>query len=505
MLLELTQIHKTFGEVAVLKGVGFQVGEGNVLGLVGENGAGKSTLMNIVGGIFSASSGEMAINGRRYIPGSPNDALKEGIAFIHQELNLFPNLTVAENLFITNFPKKKILGFSFVDKMKARKKTSELLALVGLTISPNKKVEELTAAQRQMVEIAKALSTSPKIIIFDEPTTSLTRHEAQKLFNLINALKSKGMTMILISHNLDDVMLLSDQIAVLRDGEMVHHDKKTYYTIPSLVKYMVGRNMDQYFPKRKVTPLEETCLKVSGLGAGFIRNIDFSIKKQEVVGFYGLVGAGRSEMARIIYGLDPKEVGTIAWNGKKIRTPSPVNWIKKGVAFLTENRQEEGLMAQQTIAKNIQLAALPRHTMFTEIIDHKSISRKSKVQADATKIKYADFTEQLVATLSGGNQQKVVLAKWLMISPQLFILDEPTKGIDIGAKHEIYKLINQLVESGSSILLISSEIEELLGLCDRILVLSEGKITEEFKKTEFDRSAILEAALHKSRKEEFQP
>lgn len=505
MLLEVKNIEKWFGPVKVLKGVGFQLDRGNVLGLVGENGAGKSTLMNILGGLFPATSGELWIDGKEYLPTSPNDAQANGIAFIHQELNLFPNLTVAENMFINHFPQKRIAGLSFVDKKATRQKTGELLAKVGLSVSPNKTVGELTAAQRQMVEIAKALSTSPRIIIFDEPTTSLTRHEAQTLFNLILDLKSKGLAILYISHNLNDVLHLSDQIAVLRDGELIRDEKKEALTITDLVNAMVGRDMEHYFPQRETVPLKENCLQVQNLGAGFIRDISFSVYEQEVLGFYGLVGAGRSETARMIYGLDPMETGTLLWKGKPIKNPDPVQWIREGVAFLTENRQEEGLMLEQNLMKNIQLAALPRHLSAGNIIDYKEIGKQAEHQADATKTKYNDLESQWVSTLSGGNQQKVVLAKWLMIAPQLFILDEPTKGIDIGAKHEIYLLMNRLVASGSSMLLISSEIEELLGLCDRILVMAEGRITKEFKKADFDRSAILEAALHQSGKEVVRP
>lgn len=501
-MLELKHIHKSFGAVHVLKGVGFSLDQGELLGLVGENGAGKSTLMNILGGLFPPSSGEIRINGQRYEPTSPNDALDEGISFIHQELNLFLNLTVAENLFISNYPRKRIMGCAFLDQKRARKMALELLSQVGLSVSPKAPVEQLTAAQRQMLEIAKALSAAPRIIIFDEPTTSLTRHEAQKLFQLIQRLKQEGIAMIYISHNLDDVMHLADRIAVLRDGELISSGKQTDYTISSMVKDMVGRDMDQFFPHRDTVPLNEISLQVKNLGAGFIRDISFSVRKREILGFYGLVGAGRSEMARIIYGLDAMETGRIIWDGKEITTPNPVKWIREGVAFLTENRQEEGLMLAQNLEKNIQLAALPSFTKNLNIIDYKEVRKKGKTQADATKTKYHSLTDQLVSTLSGGNQQKVVLAKWLLIHPRLFILDEPTKGIDIGAKHEIYVLANTLVESGSSIMLISSEIEELLGLCDRILVVSEGQITREFEKEEFDRSKILEAALHKAGKEE---
>ncbi|WP_299535976.1 sugar ABC transporter ATP-binding protein [Ulvibacterium sp.] len=501
MLLEFKDIHKSFGEVAVLKGIRLALETGSVLGLVGENGAGKSTLMNILGGIVPLSSGKMELSGKVYSPDSPNDAQTNGIAFIHQELNLFPNLSIAENLFIVNFPKKKVMGCHFLDRKTAREKTEKILSQVGLDVSPNMPVANLTAAQRQMVEIAKALSTNPKIVIFDEPTTSLTRHEAQKLFNLIRSLKNEGLAIVFISHNLDDVMQLTDHIAVLRDGELIAHDETTSYTIPTLVNLMIGRDMGDFIPRRDTVTSGETCLEVSGLKAGYIGPLDFSIEKGEVLGFYGLVGAGRSEMIRMVYGLDPMEMGTLRWNGRKMHNLNPVKWIKQGVAFLTENRQDEGLMIDQTIAKNVQLAVLPRYTKSLNRVDYKEVGKRSRAQADAVNTKYQNFTTQVVSTLSGGNQQKVVLAKWLLTKPELLILDEPTKGIDIGAKHEIYTLINALVKSGSSTVLISSEIEELLGLCDRIIVMSEGRISREFKKEEFERSAILEAALHHTEEE----
>lgn len=502
MLLRLENIWKSFGGVHVLKGVGLQLDKGNVLGLVGENGAGKSTLMNILAGIFASSSGDMWIQGKHYAPENPNAAQREGLAFIHQELNLFPNLSIAENLFINNFPKKKIGVIPVLNKKVLYAKTRELLNQVGLSLSPNMLVSKLTPAQRQMVEIAKALSTRPQILILDEPTTSLTRHESQNLFNLIDRLKKEGMAMIYISHNLEDVLHLADWVAVLRNGQLVSEGEKTGYTVPTMVKEMIGREMEQYYPQRKNFTGQETLLKTHQLGAGVIQNISFEIKKREVLGFYGLVGAGRSEMARILFGLEPKQRGSITFNGKEIPFPKPTTWIKEGMAFLTEDRQDDGLMLQQSIGKNIQLASFPSHTGHWNIIDRNKIEALSLEQAQATKIKYNNLDKQWVATLSGGNQQKTVLAKWLLSRPQLFILDEPTKGIDIGAREDIYTLINGLVESGSGVLLISSDIDEVLGLSDRILVMCQGQIKKEFAKTEFDRAAILDAALHGRGKEE---
>ncbi|NAS10621.1 sugar ABC transporter ATP-binding protein [Poritiphilus flavus] len=498
----MNKISKSFGEVAVLKSIDLKLEKGQLLGLVGENGAGKSTLMNILGGLFAPSRGTMELNAEPFIPNSPNDALKAGIAFVHQELNLFTNLTVMENLFISDFPKKSMLGLSFLDRKKAIRKTDELLSEMGLSISPLAKVDQLTAAQQQLLEITKILNNSPQIIIFDEPTTSLTRYETEKLFSLIRKLKADGTGIIYISHNLEDVMLLADQIMVLRDGQLICQEDKTALSIPKLVKAMVGRDLDQYFPSRTTMPAEENLLEVKHLFGGLVQEVSFSIRKQEVLGFYGLVGAGRSELARLLYGLDPFTSGNIRWKRNKISKPSPTKWVHEGMAFLTENRREEGLMIQQSIEKNIQLAGLTKERSLGNLIPKQIIKNKVRQQANANKIKYHDISRQAVATLSGGNQQKVVLAKWLLLGPELLILDEPTKGIDIGARHEIYTLTNNLVKAGSSILLISSDIEELIGLCDRILVMSEGRLTKEFQKGSFDRSNILAAALHGQEKDE---
>ena len=499
MLLEVKNITKKFGEAEVLKGISFQLKPGEIMGLVGENGAGKSTLMNILGGIFPPNDGQLKLGSHTFSPKSPNDSLEAGIAFIHQELNLFPNLNIPENLFLNRFPRKKIAGISFIDKKEATARATDLLHQVGLDVNPTTLVENLSPAQKQLLEIAKALSTSPRIIIFDEPTTSLTRYEAEKLFELAAKLKSQHIAMIYISHNLEDVTRLADNIMVLRDGKMISHYAKDHgYRLDNIINDMVGRDMDQFFPERAGRPQKDCLLEVSGLTArGLVKDVSFSVKKQEVLGFYGLVGAGRSEMVRLVYGLDPFDTGKVRWQGKTVPHPSPAGWIRERVAFLTEDRREEGLLLDQNLEKNIALASLRRFAPSPMgIVNRQALSSAALTQADATKTKYHSMTGQPVATLSGGNQQKVVLAKWLLIDPVLMFMDEPTKGIDVGAKHEIYRLINRLVDNGAGVVMISSEIEELLGLCDRILVMNQGRISAAFEKNRFNRSAILEAALH---------
>jgi len=481
--------------VDVLKGISFELEKGKVLGLVGENGAGKSTLMNIIGGIHQPTGGEMLLEGSPYKPQNAGDSLQQGVAFIHQELNLFKNLSVSENLFISTFPTKKLAGISVIDRGKAKKQTEELLAMVGLEISPSAVVGDLSTAQQQLVEIAKALSGNPRIIIFDEPTTALSRHESEALFRLINELKHQQIAMVYISHNLDDIMHLSDQVAVLRDGSLISVGAREEYTVGKMIKEMVGRDLDSFFPIKESFPVDNNVLEVHDLRSDVVKGVSFSVRENEILGFYGLVGAGRSEMAKALMGLDPVQTGTVLWKGQSYRQWTPGWWIKQGVVMLTEDRREEGLLMRTNIRKNIQLASLPDYTNRFNLVQYPEINRRAAAFAETTKIKYNNLDEQQVGTLSGGNQQKVVLSKWLMTNPELLILDEPTKGIDIGAKQEIYNMINKLVDQGASMVMISSEIEELMGMCDRILVMSKGRITAEFERQHFDKNSLLEAAL----------
>ncbi len=499
MLLTATNIHKRFGEATVLRGVDFSLEAGQILGLIGENGAGKSTLMNIVSGLLSPSQGELRLDGQPFRPPSPREAQVAGIGFIHQELNLFPNLSVAENLLLTHLPQKNWLGLPVLNRKQASVRAKQLLEQVGLDVSPNHLLEQLGPAQQQLVEVAKALGSNPRIITFDEPTTALTQHEREHLFGLMQQLRREGMAMIYISHNLEEVMELADAILVLRDGERVaHYDRSAGYELATLVNHMVGRTVEQFFPARSSLPSDKVLLEVSGLRAGErVRDVSFAVRRSEVVGFYGLVGAGRTEMARLLYGLDPAEGGQIRWQGQTVNRPTPRRWIRKRVGFLTEDRREEGLLMPRNIDENVRLVGLPTFARrMLGSVNFAALREAATQQADATRVKRHSLTQQPVSTLSGGNQQKVVLAKWLMIRPALLILDEPTKGIDVGAKHEIYTLMNQRVADGTGVLFISSELEELMGLCDRILVMSQGSITAEFARPDFDRSAMLAAALH---------
>lgn len=498
MLLEINKISKRFGDVEVLQGIDLKIAAGEILGLAGENGAGKSTLMNLIGGIFPPSGGQLLWEGQPYEPRTARDAQEAGIAFIHQSPNLFPNLNIAENLLLHHYPWKKAGGIKWLDHRAARKISLELLKKVGLNLSPDTLIEELSPAQQQLVEIAKALSVKPRLVIFDEPTTSLSRQEAEQLFALIRKFRDQEIAVIYISHQLEDMLRLSDRIAILRDGQLVADQAVSQLDLSNIVRHMIGREMKTYYPQRKeVRVSEKELLRIEQLRS--IRHpepVSFSIKQGEIVGFYGLIGAGRSELARVFYGLDPHLEGRIFWKEKWIKAFHPKFWIRKKVGFLTEDRHEEGLLLSESIFNNISLVALPEYTHSpVHWVQSGQLEVDTLQQAEATRIRYQDLNTQAVSSLSGGNQQKVVLAKWLLSRPDLLVLDEPTKGVDISAKWEIYQLINDLTGQGSGIWLISSEIEELLGLCDRILVMNKGRITGSFHRDAFEREAILEAAL----------
>ncbi len=500
-ILEYDKIEKSFFGVRVLRGVSFTLAEGHILGLVGENGAGKSTLMNILGGVIPLDAGRMLLGGEEYSPrAGPAEARARGVAFIHQELNLFTNLSVAENIFITDFPKHRKW---LINRREMKARTRSLLESLDLSVAPEALVENLSPGERQLVEIAKAMSSSPKIIILDEPTTSLTARETERLFTILERLRAQGVSMIYISHNLGDVLRVCDDVVVLRDGEVVGAGRKSEFTEERMIALMVGRTLDQLFPERAGAVSREIALEVNGLTqTGVIEDISFRLHKGEVVGVAGLMGAGRTELARVLFGLVPAEHGEVFIDGKPA-PPTPRGRIQSGMAFLTEDRRAEGLMMEAGIADNIALASLPsfQHQgvrAITGLLNQTEIASAVGRVAQKVQIKGASNMRQAVKTLSGGNQQKVVLSRWLLGKPSVFILDEPTRGVDVGARSEIYRIINDLAAKGAGVLLISSEIEELIGLCDRILVMAWGRIADCVERADFDRERILRSALGKA-------
>jgi ABC-type sugar transport system ATPase subunit len=457
--------------------------------------------MNILGGVHQPDSGQILLDGQPYAPANPRDAIAAGIAFIHQELNLFPNLSIEENIFIDGFPRRG--GLPFIDRRAIRQETAGLLREVDLDLAPGTPVGRLSQGERQLVEIAKALSRKARIIIFDEPTTSLTRREVERLFAIIGRLKSRGIALIYISHTLDDVMAVCETITVLRDGSVAGEGRREDLSVARIISMMVGRSIDTIYPARAATPRSEVALSVRHLGQpGVAENITFDIHVGEVVGLAGLMGSGRSELARMIFGLDPFATGTIEVAGEALSSPTPAAAMAAGIAFLTEDRRHEGLLMDFSIAENTVLASLRSVAGGLGLIDPGKVVAASREMAKTVHLSTDRVTETSVKHLSGGNQQKVVIGKWLMRQPSLFILDEPTRGIDVGAKQEVYRIINKLVEAGSAVLLISSEIEELIGLSDRILSISRGELTGSFQGPGFDREAIMAAATRASLKQE---
>jgi ribose transport system ATP-binding protein len=494
-ILRFEHIDKAFFGVPVLKDVSLDIEAGSIVGLVGENGAGKSTLMNILGGVVGHDAGQMLLAGEAYAPRDPRDADRAGIAFIHQELNLFTNLTIAENFFISGFPTMGRLPL--LSRRQIRARAQEFLALVDLDVSPDVRVERLAPGERQLVEVAKALSVDARILIFDEPTTSLTARETDRLFELIARLHEAGKTIIYISHILRDVLRLADAIAVLRDGQLVAYGPAAGSTIHSMIAAMVGRDIEQLYPDRTSQPATDVALEVRGLSkAGISHAIDLELHKGEVLGVFGLMGSGRSELAHIIFGLDDFDEGEIRIGGRPARGLSPTRNIREGMAFVTEDRREEGLMMEATVADNLSLAALPAYsTRFISAVRSSSLATAIRETVDVLSIKVNDAFRNEAKGLSGGNQQKVVLGKWLLTKPSILLIDEPTRGVDVGAKYEIYEIIDRIAAEGTAVLFISSELEELMGMCDRILVMGQGEVLGSFERAQFDKEAILHTAF----------
>jgi ribose transport system ATP-binding protein len=497
ILLHVDNVSKSFSGVSVLRHVSLSLRGGEVLGLIGENGAGKSTLMNILAGVVSRDSGRMRLADEDYTPRNPADALQKGIAFVHQELNLFANLTIAENLFLSNLPRKRLAGIPLIDNAQLRAKARALLETVALPLSPNTLLERLSQGERQLVEIAKALSVKAKVIIFDEPTTSLTARESERLFSMIERLRLEGIGIIYISHVLKDVFRLCSNLVILRDGEMTDSGPIGGFTPEGAISKMVGRNIGQLYPPRQNCPTSELLLEVRHLSQpGFLEDVNFGLHAGEIVGLAGLMGSGRSELARTLFGLEESHSGEILLKGNRLPVSSPMQSIESGLAFLTEDRREEGLLMELSLADNLGLVVLPSFTRsWMKLLDFKRLHREVEHIAEAVRLSTSTPAHLPVRNLSGGNQQKVVLGKWLLKGPSVFFLDEPTRGIDVGARFEIYKIINSLAEQGAALLIISSEIEELIGLCDRILVMRRGQLAGSFGREKFNREAILKAAL----------
>jgi ribose transport system ATP-binding protein len=487
-VLKLENIKKTYPGVVALNNVSLDLLEGEIHALVGENGAGKSTLIKTCAGAIMPDSGKIIIEGTEYANMTPKFAEECGIEVIYQEFNLIEQLSVAENIFLGSEIKKGIIA----DKKAMVAKSKEILQDLNIAIDPNTLVKDLTVGYQQMVEIAKAFSKNAKILIMDEPSAPLTNAEVKSMFDLVDKLKAKGVSIIYISHRMEEIFRLSDRVTVLRDGKEIKTMETARTNIDELVKLMVGRELKETFPPRKDKIKEEILLEVRNLCGSGLKDVSFVLKRGEILGFAGLIGAGRTELAELIFGSKQKTSGKIIFKGKEITPQNSKEAIDYGIALIPEDRKRQGAVLNMSIRENISMACLEKISQFFVVNKKKERSIGDKFKEEL-QIKTPSL-EQKVMNLSGGNQQKVVLAKWLAADSDLIILDEPTRGIDVGAKYEIYKLMNSLVESNKTIIMISSEMPELMGMADRIIVLAEGQVTGEIKKDDFDQELIMSYA-----------
>ena len=491
-ILEAHNIEKTFPEVQALKGVSIQIKRGEVHALLGENGAGKSTFVKIIAGAQTADpGGEITYKGKKVNITNPIQAMKMGISVIYQEFNLIPYLSVAENIFLGREPTYPWGGINWKE---LNERTVKLIEPLGLNVPPVTRVEELGVAQKQMVEIAKALSHETELLFMDEPTASLTEEEIKKLFAIISDLKSKGVSIVYISHHLDEIFQITDSLTVFRDGEWIGTKTTKEVSMDELIQMMVGRKLTDLFPPRDVEISSEILLEVSNVSRGeAVRDVSFKLHKGEILGFAGLMGAGRTEVMRILFGADEKDSADITIKGKKVQINTPSESLKEGLALVPEDRKEEGLVLDLPVNFNTTLGNINGVCKHNFFIDHRKEYEVVEGYIKDMNIK-TPSQDQVVRFLSGGNQQKVVVAKWLFIPSHIVIFDDPTRGIDIGAKFEIYKLMNKLVAEGVGVILVSSDLPEVMGMSDRIAVMKEGRITGILKKNEFSQETIMKYA-----------
>lgn len=473
----------------MLHGVDLILRKGTVHALMGENGAGKSTLMKVLAGIHKCDAGTVTVKGKSVDIQSPKHSQALGIAMIHQELSPVPEMTVAENIYLGREPGGRL----FVDYAAMYRQTEELLESLKVHISPKEKVGSLKVADQQLVEIAKAISLNAEIIIMDEPTSAITDKEVDNLFSIIRDLKDQGKGIIYISHKMDEIFQISDDITVLRDGQYVNTWKAEEIDNNILIKNMVGRELTEIFPKSEV-PISDTILEVRNFTLGNkFQDISFKVKRGEIYGIAGLVGAGRTELMHALFGLDRPDKGEIIFDGKPLNIRKPKDAIREGIAYVTEDRKQEGLVLEMSVGQNISLASMKELSRGL-FINEREENSLVKDEIERLRIRLHS-PRQLVKSLSGGNQQKVVLSKWMIKNPKLLILDEPTRGIDVGAKSEIYKLMCEYAARGNAIIMISSEMPEVMGMADRMLVLSNGKVGGELNRSEFAQESIMQMAV----------
>ena len=489
-LLTVKNITKTFPGVKALQDVSLDVKRGEVLSLMGENGAGKSTLIKILAGVYSKDDGKIIFDDKEVEINSPIESQNLGISTIFQELNLIPNLSIAENIFVGRENRSNHFLYS---RKKTIRQAEKLMDEVGLHCDPDKLVKDLPLSQRQMVEVAKALSLNARLIIMDEPTSSLTERETETLFGIIDKLKRSGVSVIFVSHKMNEVQRISDRVHILRDGVYIGCLEKEDVTEEKIIQMMVGRKFESIFDKEQV-PITDTVLEVKNLSTkDMLKDVSFKVRKGEILGFAGLVGAGRTEVMRAIFGIDKKDSGEIYMEGKKADIRSPQDAIRYGIGLVPEDRKNQGLVLGMTVKENISMPSLERISR-AGFIDLQEEREMAEEYVEKLKVKTPGL-EQKVVNLSGGNQQKVVISRWLATNPKVLILDEPTRGIDVGAKKEIHKLVSSLARQGIAIIMISSEMPEILGMSDRIIVMNEGRIKGELQRGSASQEKIMEIAI----------
>lgn len=487
----MDSITKTFPGVKALEEVNLHVKRGEVHALLGENGAGKSTLMKCLIGMYTPTNGKIIFENKVLTNHNTRTALELGISMIHQELNPVLEQTVMENLWLGREPRNQL---GFVDHKKMAEKTNEVLGEMGIHLNPKTKVKELTVATIQMLEIAKAITYDAKLIIMDEPTSSLTEKETDQLFQIIRQLKREGRSVIFISHKLDEIYAVCDIVTILRDGKSIETKSLEDTTSSQLIEDMVGRELTQLYPEKQDEREKEVRLKVSGLtDSTHFRNVSFELKKGEILGFAGLIGAGRSEVMEALFGLREVLSGTIELDGKEIQIKQANDAIKKGIAFLTEDRRKTGLFPMLSVGYNIVSSSIGKYRNKFGLLNYKKINQDAQHYIDTLKIKTPSPNTE-IQHLSGGNQQKALIARWLLTDPDILILDEPTRGIDVGAKSEIHQMIADLAKEGKSILLVSSELPEVLGLADRVVIMHEGKVQGILENDDLTQETVMEYA-----------
>lgn len=488
-ILEMKNITKRFPGVLALDNVSMELYRGEILALLGENGAGKSTLMKILAGAYIPDSGKIYLNGKELEVSSPKEMLKKGVAVVYQELNYYNDLSIAENIFIQNLPKGKLGG---VDFEQLYKKTETILKKVGLNYDPRTLVSNLSVAEKQMIEIAKAISKEAKVLVMDEPTSSLNEAETENLFALLREMTKNGISVIYISHKMSEIFALTDRVEVLRDGCYVGTVRTNETNVDELVSMMVGRTITDMYPKKEIS-LGRTILEVKNLRADRINNVSFQIRAGEIVGLFGLMGSGRTEIAEMIFGKKKIHGGTVLIDGEEVHIEKPSDAIKAGIGYVPRERKQEGLVLTASLGENIAYASLK------ELGKYGFMQRKKEKQTvlgwiEKLRIK-APGWKVCINSLSGGNQQKAVIAKWLQRKPKVLILNEPTRGIDVGAKVEIYRLMEELCQQGMAILVISSEMPEIMGIADKIVIVHEGSIKGECGRQEFSQEKLMHMAI----------